>query len=169
MKIIPFETTYDLNQFSGLEYVTVNVPAYRVDGAEKLIELPDLKIGHTVAKAIINKRVPIRGKEVRFFRKVTLEMTLQEFSQILGMSPTAIFKWEKNSKARLHRINEAAVLTLMIDRIEMRRFQIRFSDLCTNIGTGMPAKMRIFIRQEPKLIRRRKISSISDHVFYDEK
>lgn len=81
-----------------------------------VIELNQTILEELAARAIIENRLPIRGQEVRFLRK-SLSLSMDEFSEQLGLTSGAIFKWEQKPIERLHPINEIAVRSLVADRL----------------------------------------------------
>jgi DNA-binding XRE family transcriptional regulator len=107
----------------GLDYVTVLLPVSRV--SEQHGELVDAKVWSSaellVGRELIVRGYPIRGIELKYLRKV-LGHSLREFASLLGLSQTAVMKWEKQSKRRLEPINEVAVRALCAQllKVEIR-------------------------------------------------
>jgi len=141
------QTSVDLNQFAGLEYLTVSVPTFRIEGDDTPVGYPELQVCNKVAKIIIRKKVPIRGLELKFFRCNVLKITLQELARSLDISSVAIHKWEKAKTKRLHRINEAAVLLFMSEQLGLR-YKIQFSDLCIKTDTSRTSTVRVIVKNE---------------------
>lgn len=109
--------------YAGLDYVTItHVPIFRFGaGTSEQNDLPEnRKISHAVAKAIIRKKIPITGRELKFFRKDALGLTLKEFASLLSVTITTIHKWEKNATSRLHPINELAIRSIVVERLSIR-------------------------------------------------
>jgi len=107
----------------GLEYVTVKLPVSRASSKHgELVDAKTWEIAEKmVARAIITHSLPLRGIEVQYLRK-TLGYPLRDFAAMLGISHTALAKWEKQPKRRLEPMNEVGVRTLMAQllKLEMR-------------------------------------------------
>lgn len=104
----------------GLEYVSVVLPISRVSGEHG--ELVDAKTWSSaellVGRELISRKYPIRGLELRYLRK-TLGYSLRDYSALLGLSQTAVMKWEKQTKRRLDPINEVAVRALCAQLLKL--------------------------------------------------
>ena len=120
----------DIKGIGGLNYILFqNVPMRESQG-EAVIEINELILKELAARAIIERRLPIRGMEVKFLRK-TLGLSMEEFSEQLGLTSGAIFKWEHKAEERLHPINEIAVRSLIADHLELE-ISGRFSKLISD-------------------------------------
>ena len=117
----------------GLKYVTIKLPVARVSQEQgTLVHSKSIQAAeYAVAREIICRTIPIRGIEIQFLRK-TLGQSLRDFSTMLGISHTALAKWEKKVKKRLDPVNEVAVRTLCAQllNLELRGW---FQEL---LGTG---------------------------------
>ena len=100
----------------GLDYVYVNVPVCKDKDGEEYIDLPMGAIEEGIARKLIEARVPIRGLEVMFLRK-TFGMSLKVWAAEFGLSAAGVMKWEKSSKTRLSKVNEAAVRALSAEKL----------------------------------------------------
>jgi len=56
--------------------------------------------------------------EVKFLRKA-LHLSMDAFSQNLGLTSGAVFKWEQKSEERLHPINEIAVRSFVAEALDI--------------------------------------------------
>src|SRR5690348_8192776 len=97
----------------GLEYVTVKLPVTRSSKEHgDLVHAKSIQAAEiAVAREIITRTIPLRGVEIQYLRKA-LGQPLRKFSSLLGISHTAVAKWEKQPKKRLDPVNEVAVRTL---------------------------------------------------------
>lgn len=64
-------------------------------------------------------RIPLRGKELRFLRKV-LGLSYEKFAGPMGLSSATVMKWEKAEEARLHSVNEVAVRVFVAERLSLK-------------------------------------------------
>ncbi len=105
--------------YYGLEYVTVVLPV----GSSKHGDVIVVDFGEVevkVARLLIEKRVPLRGKEIKFLRKA-IGLSLEKFGAELGVSAPAILKWEREKEdQRLDPINEVAVRALLAEKLGVR-------------------------------------------------
>ena len=102
----------------GLEYVFLEgVPIRKTDHGDVIDEDPAL-IEREIASEIIRRRVPIRGAEVTFLRK-TLNLSLERFGRMLGLSAPAILKWERAREKRLDPTNEVSVRALVAEAMDI--------------------------------------------------
>jgi hypothetical protein len=68
----------------------------------------DLELGvldRLAAEAILRERIPLRGKELHFLRKV------------LGLSSGTIFHWEKSELERLSIVNEVVIRSFVAEEL----------------------------------------------------
>jgi DNA-binding transcriptional regulator YiaG len=72
-----------------------------------------------VAREIIRRKLPVRGREVTYFRGV-LGLSRRNFAKLLQLSHIAILKWEKAKHKRLELVNEIAVKTLLAGLLRMK-------------------------------------------------
>jgi DNA-binding transcriptional regulator YiaG len=123
----------DIRGIGGLEYILFkNVPMRESQGGP-VVEINQVILEELAARAIIENRIPIRGQEVRFLRKA-LGLSMDEFSEQLGLTSGAIFKWEQKHDERLHPINEIAVRALVADRLGVE-ISGRFSEMISQNNT----------------------------------
>lgn len=119
--IPPIKNSIILRQYAGLEYVTVtNIPVIRIgDSAPPSGIRTSSKINEAVAKSILEEGYAIHGKELRFFRIDLLGLSQEKFARELDVSSITILNWEKDSKRRLHLINELAVRALLAEKLNL--------------------------------------------------
>jgi len=105
-------------QICGLDYIYLRVPVAKTKDGEEYIDLPMDTIDKTIAKHLIENKIPIRGAEVIFLRK-SLGMSLNDWAKKFGMSAAGVLKWEKSKDNRLSRVNEAAVRALCAELLKV--------------------------------------------------
>jgi len=102
----------------GLDYVYLeNMPVRQTKHGE-VLDADLAVIEREIAEEIVRQGIPIRGAEVKFLRK-SLGLSMEGFGTLLGLSPPAILKWERDSKKRLHPTNEVAVRALMAEQLNI--------------------------------------------------
>jgi DNA-binding transcriptional regulator YiaG len=102
---------------SGLPYVRVTVPVKATPHGE-VVAVPLARIEQAVARALIEKGIPLRGAEVAFLRKA-LGLSLVALGSELGVSGPAVLKWEKAKDTRLHPMNEVALRALVAEHLRL--------------------------------------------------
>jgi DNA-binding transcriptional regulator YiaG len=125
--------TMTLKKYYGLEYVTVTGIPVRKTAHGNVVDMDTGLIEKAVAKLIIQEKVPLRGIEFNFIRKV-LGMSLGRIGAELGISAPAVLKWERAKKKRLDPINEVAVRALMAEKLGVRipgKFSLLLGDAKT--------------------------------------
>ena len=106
----------DLDHLVSLEYIHfINVPM-KESKHGPVIDLPVDALDKMAATAVIKNRIPLRGKEVKFLRKV-IGLSLEKFAGKMGLSSGTIFHWEKAETDQLAPVNEAAVRTLIAEEM----------------------------------------------------
>jgi DNA-binding transcriptional regulator YiaG len=108
----------NLDGLVALEYIHfLNVPM-KDSKHGPIVDLSPEVLDRLAAKAVIVERVPLRGQEVQFLRKV-IGLSLERFANKIGLSSGTVFHWEKASKERLAPVNEAAVRSLLAEELEL--------------------------------------------------
>ncbi len=132
----------DLESFAGLEYIKIKQVPMRYSTKGGVIDVKPLVIEKLVARALIASRVPLHGAEVKLLR-ASLGLSLDKFARRLGLTPGAIFYWEKAAQERLSVVNEIAVRALFADELAVeisgRLSQLvgsKAEDLIINMGRG---------------------------------
>ena len=117
----------DLNGWEGFTYLRLKgVPMKRSrDGG--VIDFDRAKLERLVARSILERRVPIRGKELKLLRAV-VRLSLNRFALRLGLSHGAIYAWEKAERRRLTPINEIAVRLICAEDLGVE-LPSRFTEL----------------------------------------
>lgn len=119
--------TGELKGIGGLDYIEFqNVPMKDSEFGE-VIDCDYGILEKIAAKAIISERIPIRGREVAFLRKV-LGLSRERFAARLDLTSGALVKWEKAMDERLHPVNEAAVRAFVAEQLGVE-ISGRFSEL----------------------------------------
>lgn len=96
-----------------LEYVTIkNVPMVKTPAGYGFQAETLMKIERAVAREVLSRGVPLRGREVQFIRKA-FDISARELAELLGLSHVAVRKWEKNELKRLEPVNEIAVRAVL--------------------------------------------------------
>lgn len=109
MKIKTFKSYY------GLEYISITVPVKSTKHGDVIIVDPGM-IEKAVAEIILENQVAIRGLEAKLLRKF-MGLSLERFGGELGMSGSAILKWEKEPRKRIGIPNEVAVRVFAAERL----------------------------------------------------
>lgn len=110
-----------------LDYIRfLNVPM-KQSKYGPIIDLEPSTLDQLAAKAIIKQRIPLRGKEVKFLRKV-LGLSLEKFANKMGLSSGTVFHWEKVETERLAPVNEVCVRSLLAEELNVD-LQAKFSQL----------------------------------------
>jgi len=114
--------------FLGLKYVfAINVPVSVSGSDEMMIDAKDQRaLERMVIFEMIRQKVPIRGVEVQFFRRVLGE-SLAQFARHFNMSDVGVMKWEQLGNTRLSTNNEMAVRVVMSAQIHW--YSIQAADL----------------------------------------
>jgi len=136
----------------NLSYVEVrNVPMVVDPEMGHLLDSKTIEqVEKLAAKALITRNIPVRGREVQFFRSV-FALSQREFASKLGLSHVAIFKWEKTKNRRLDLVNEIAVKTFIAGLMGLEIV----ASLDTLVGHGeIPKRLVIeYSQRSPKAIR----------------
>ncbi len=106
-----------IHKYAGLDYISIEVPIKHSKHGS-IIDVDPIQMDHAVARAITEKRLPLRGREVNFLRKV-LGLSMDAFAHRLGLTSGSVFKWEKAVDQKLHLINEIAIRTLMAEELKL--------------------------------------------------
>jgi DNA-binding transcriptional regulator YiaG len=106
----------ELKNATPLEYIVFkNVPMR----SSKHGDVVDIDLGvleQLAAKAVVETLLPLRGKEVRFLRKV-LGLSYEKFAGPMDLSAATVMKWERAETNRLHLVNEVAVRSFVAERL----------------------------------------------------
>lgn len=94
-----------------------NVPIKESEHGD-IIDMNYPELEKMAIKAIIRERAPLRGHEVKLFRKL-LHFSFEKFASEIGLTSGSIFKWEKNLEERLHPINEVAVRAYLAEKFDV--------------------------------------------------
>lgn len=116
-----------IKKYYGLEYITVIGIPIKNTKHGNIIAINVSVIENLVARELIQKKVPIRGLEFKFLRKV-LGLSLATIGSELGISAPAVLKWERAAKKRLDPINEVAVRALLAEKFGVK-ISGKFSEL----------------------------------------
>ena len=106
----------DLKGLVGLDYILFKNVPMRQSEYGPIIDLAPGVLEKLAAQAIIEHRIPIRGKEVKFLRK-TLGFSMEKFASKLELTSGAVFKWEKDPDERLHPTNEIVVRAFVAEAL----------------------------------------------------
>lgn len=82
------------------------------------------------AKAVVSSHIQLRGREVKFLRKV-LGLSLERFAAQLGLTSGTVFRWEKNESERVALVNEIAVKLFIAEQLGTQ-VSSKFSELTTH-------------------------------------
>ena len=106
----------DLDGLVPLEYIHFKNVPMRNSNQGPVIDLDPGVLDKLAATAILVEKIPLRGKEVHFLRKV-IGLSMEKFAGKLGLSSSTIFHWEKAELDRLARVNELAVKSLVAEEL----------------------------------------------------
>lgn len=117
----------DLDGLTPLEYIHfINVPM-KESKYGPVIDLDPSILDRLAAIAVIQEKIPLRGIEVHFLRKV-IGLSMERFASKLGLSAGTIFHWEKAEFERLATVNELAVRSFVAEEL-MVEISGKFSEL----------------------------------------
>ena len=122
-----------LHGIGGLSYILFKNIPMRESKFGPVIEINEAILEDLAARALIEYRVPLRGLEVKFLRKV-LQLSMDAFSEKLGLTAGAVFKWEQKSEEKLHPINEIAVRAFVADSLGIE-ISGKFSEMVSHEKT----------------------------------
>jgi DNA-binding transcriptional regulator YiaG len=120
----------------NLNYIEIkNVPVAKSDKHGILVHASvQSEMEKIAARAILQRHLPIRGKEVHFFRKV-LGLSQSQLGAEFKKSAIMVLKWEKKKDVRLSLPNELAVRAVF-----SRLLGLRF-DLAEEFRALLDAKL----------------------------
>jgi DNA-binding transcriptional regulator YiaG len=120
-----------IKNYRGFEYISLQVPVKDSFHGSFIDVKPEL-IETLVAKAMIEHKVPLRGKEVKFIRKV-LGLSLERFAAKIDFTSGSILKWEKSETERLHKANEIICRAYFAEALGVE-ISGKFSELVTQLS-----------------------------------
>lgn len=133
--------------FMGLKYIALKgVPYEESKKHGQLIHASVSKqVERLASHAILAAGLPIRGREVAYYRSI-LGLSLKQFGSLLGYSDVAILKWERAKDKRLERVNEIAVRVLIAQRMG---FSLDSFPLEVPADAKSPKVLEVEYRKEP--------------------
>lgn len=108
----------DTNSITPFDYILFKKVPMRETVHGIVIDCDPGALEYLAAEAILRERIPLRGKEVQFLRKVA-GLSMEKFANKLGLTSGTVFHWEKNSEERLLVVNEIAVKSLIADLLDI--------------------------------------------------
>jgi DNA-binding transcriptional regulator YiaG len=117
----------DLNGLVPLEYIHFKNVPMKESQHGPVIDLDPSVLERLAAMAVLKEKIPLRGIEVHFLRKV-IGLSMEKFAGRLGLSSGTIFHWEKNELERLSTVNELAVRSFVAEELGIE-ISGKFSDL----------------------------------------
>ena len=125
----------NIKNLVALDYIYfLNVPI-KESKHGPVIDLPPDTLDRLAAIAVIKERIPLRGIEVNFLRKV-LGLSLEKFANKLGLSSGTVFHWEKAKKEILAAVNEVAVRSFVAEELNIEipaKFSLLLGDQARDI------------------------------------
>ncbi|MDA8215221.1 MAG: helix-turn-helix domain-containing protein [Nitrospiraceae bacterium] len=105
---------------SGLDNVVLTgITIYKCSCGEKMPEISNIDGLHRViANALVKKKTPLSGKEVRFLRK-QIGLSAKELAAVLGVNPVTVSRWE-NEIELIGPANDKLIRMLYIQMIQER-------------------------------------------------
>ena len=117
----------DLDGLVPLEYIHFKNVPMKESKHGPVIDLDPSILEKLAAMAILKEKIPLRGLEVHFLRKV-IGLSMEKFAGRLGLSSGTIFHWEKDELERLSTVNELAVRSFAAEELGVE-ISGKFSDL----------------------------------------
>lgn len=108
----------DVKGIGGLDYIIFKNVPMRESKWGDVIDFNPGVMEKLAAQAIIEQRVPIRGREVKFLRKC-LGLSLEKFATEIDLNPSTVFKWEHKADERLHSLNEVSVRSFFAEKLSI--------------------------------------------------
>ncbi len=106
----------ELKDATPLEYIVFKNVPMRSSKHGDIVDLDLEVLERLAAQAVVEQLVPLRGKEVRFLRKV-MGLSLEKFAGPLDLSAATVMKWERAELDRLHLVNEVTVRSFVAERL----------------------------------------------------
>ena len=106
----------NLDGLVPLEYIHFKNVPMKDSKHGPVIDLDPALLERLAAVALIKEKIPLRGKEVFFLRKV-IGLSMEKFAAKFGLSSGTVFHWEKNELERLSTVNELAVRTFVAEEL----------------------------------------------------
>lgn len=107
-----------LENFQGLEYVTVLDIPTTLKGEHEVLAIDLGDIEKAVAKEILRLGIRFRGKEVKFLRKV-LGLSLEKIASKIHLTSGAIQRWEKKENESISPVNEIVLRAFFSDQFQV--------------------------------------------------
>lgn len=117
----------DLDGLVPLEYIHFKNVPMKESKHGPVIDLDPSILEKLAAAAILKEKIPLRGLEVHFLRKV-MGLSMEKFAGKLGLSSGTIFHWEKDELERLSTVNELAVRSFVAEELGVE-ISGKFSEL----------------------------------------
>jgi DNA-binding transcriptional regulator YiaG len=130
----------EIKGFCGLNYLTLRVPLRKSKFGD-VIDMDPKELEKSVAAFLLLKRVPIRGAEVKFFRKV-LGLSMNDFGRPFELTSSAIHKWESVSEKHIGVVNEIAVRIFVATELGVT-LKTRYRDLVAVDHQPVPIEMAV--------------------------
>lgn len=123
----------------GLDYVYIIDAPIKKNGSDEYIDLNPEGVELAIAKEILLRAVPLRGREVVFLRKA-LQMNRNQWAKALGMTAAGVKKWEDQSDKKLNKVNSMVVRLFCAESLQLDIGK-SFSDFV--VGEELPEKIEI--------------------------
>lgn len=109
---------YYVYRESGLDNVVLTgITIYKCSCGEKMPEIKNIDGLHKViANALVKKKTPLSGKEVRFLRK-QMGLSAKELAGVLDVTPVTVSRWENESES-LGVANDKLIRMLYIQMLQ---------------------------------------------------
>jgi DNA-binding transcriptional regulator YiaG len=102
--------------YFDLDYVVlIDIPV-REGKFGSVIAVDPAVLERQIARELILQRVPLRGKEITFLRKV-IGLSLEKFGNAVGYTGSGVLKWEKDPERRLDKLGEAAMRSFFAEKL----------------------------------------------------
>lgn len=103
---------------SGLDNVILTgIAIYKCSCGEKMPLIGNIEALHrAIANALVKKKTPLTGREVRFLRK-QIGLNAKELAAVLGVTPVTVSRWENESES-VGAANDKLIRLLYIQTIQ---------------------------------------------------
>ncbi|MBZ0157938.1 MAG: helix-turn-helix domain-containing protein [Alphaproteobacteria bacterium] len=103
---------------SGLNNIILTgVPLHKCSCGEAMPEIRNIEGLHRViANALVKKKTPLSGREVRFIRK-EMRCSAKELALMLGVSPVTVSRWE-NETEKIGMVSDKLIRMIYIQTVQ---------------------------------------------------
>ncbi|MGD9125350.1 MAG: YgiT-type zinc finger protein [Desulfarculaceae bacterium] len=114
----------------GLDNVVVqDAEQWACKCGEQVVELPHGRLRSEVGRALLEKRSPLTGPEIRFLRKA-MALKGVELARLMGVNEATLYRWESGDKP-ISAVSDRLLRLLYAARkdIKAKRLSERFAEI----------------------------------------